>query len=131
MSFLQEFKTFINRGNVVDLAVGVVMGTAFGKIVSSLVADVIMPPVGLVMNGVNFNSLKINLGGDPNAPVTINYGNFIQATIDFLIVSFAIFAFVKFMNRLHFRQQQQQTVSPPPPSREEVLLTEIRDLLKK
>ena len=129
MSFLQEFKTFINRGNVVDLAVGVVIGAAFGKIVSSLVADIIMPPIGLMMKGVNFTSLKIYLGGDPKAPVTLNYGNFLQATLDFIIVSFAIFMFVKFMNRLHFHQQQQ--TAPPPPSKEEVLLTEIRDLLKK
>ena len=129
MSFFQEFKTFINRGNVIDLAVGVVMGTAFGKIVSSLVADIIMPPIGLMMKGVNFTSLKFYLGGDPKAPATINYGNFIQATLDFLIVSFAIFLFVKFINRLHFRQQQ--AAPPPSPSREEILLTEIRDLLKK
>lgn len=129
MSFLQEFKTFINRGNVVDLAVGVVIGTAFGKIISSLVADIIMPPIGLMTQGVNFTSLKFSLGGDPAKPVTINYGNFIQSTIDFVIVAFAIFLFVKFINRLHFRQQQAAPV--PPPSREEVLLTEIRDLLKK
>lgn len=129
MSLLQEFKTFINRGNVIDLAVGVVIGTAFGKIVSSLVADIIMPPIGLITKGVNFTSLKFQLGGDPAAPVTINYGNFLQTTLDFLIVAFAIFLFVRMINRFHIRQQQ--TAPPPAPSREEVLLTEIRDLLKK
>ncbi|MEZ5405046.1 MAG: large-conductance mechanosensitive channel protein MscL [Verrucomicrobiia bacterium] len=128
MGFFQEFKTFINRGNVIDLAVGVVIGTAFGKIVSSLVADVIMPPIGLVMSDVNFANLKLPIGGKPDAPVTINYGNFIQTTIDFLVIAFAVFVFVRFINR--FYRRQQQTAPPPAPSREEILLTEIRDLLK-
>jgi len=131
MSMVKEFKEFVMRGNVIDLAVGIVIGAAFGKIVSSLVADVIMPPLGLVIGGVNFTDLKVILG-PPLAggePVTLNYGNFIQALFDFVIVAFAIFLVVKMVNRMK-RKQVEAPAAPPAPTREQVLLTEIRDLLK-
>jgi len=131
MSVVKEFKEFVMRGNVIDLAVGIVIGAAFGKIVSSLVADVIMPPLGLVIGGVNFTNLKATLGpplagGDP---VTLNYGAFIQALVDFLIVAFAIFMVVKGINRMK-RKQEVAPVPPPAPTKDQILLTEIRDLLK-
>jgi large conductance mechanosensitive channel len=129
MSFMQEFKAFAMRGNVVDLAVGVVIGGAFGKIVSSVVADVIMPPIGLALGGMNFSQLKIVLKeavGETPA-VTLNYGAFVQACVDFMIIAFAIFLLVKMMNRL---QKAEEAAPPPPPPAQEVLLTEIRDILK-
>jgi len=128
---VQEFKEFAMRGNVVDLAVGVVIGGAFGKIVSSVVADVIMPPIGLLMGGVNFTDLKLVLKeavGETPA-VTLNYGSFIQTCVDFIIVAFAIFMLVKAMNSLK-RKEEAAPAAPPPPPPTEVLLTEIRDLLK-
>jgi large conductance mechanosensitive channel len=134
----QEFKEFAMRGNVVDLAVGIVIGAAFGTIVNSLVNDVIMPPIGLVMGNVDFSDLFINLSGqdyaslaaarDAGAPV-IAYGAFINAVINFVIVAFAIFLVVKAMNRLRRQQEEAPEVSPVPP-RQETLLEEIRDLLK-
>ena len=129
MGMMQEFKEFAMRGNVVDLAVGVVIGAAFGKIVSSVVADVIMPPIGLMAGGVNFTDLKAVLKegvGDIPA-VTVNYGSFLQTCFDFLIVAFAIFMLVKALNSM----KKEAAAAPPPPSVQEVLLTEIRDLLKK
>ncbi len=131
MSVLQEFKEFAMRGSVVDLAVGVVIGGAFGKIVSSVVADVIMPPIGVLMGGVDFTDLKIVLKdavGDTPA-VTLNYGSFIQSCVDFLIIAVAIFLLVKVMNTLK-RQEDAAPAEPPPPPASEVLLAEIRDLLK-
>ena len=129
MGMIQEFKEFAMRGNVVDLAVGVVIGAAFSKIVSSVVADVIMPPIGLMAGGVNFTDLKAVLKegvGDIPA-VTVNYGSFLQTCFDFLIVAFAIFILVKALNSM----KKEAAAAPPPPSVQEVLLTEIRDLLKK
>lgn len=131
MSMVKEFKEFVMRGNVIDLAVGIVIGAAFGKIVSSLVADLVMPPLGLVIGGVNFTDLKVALGsplagGDP---VTLNYGNFIQALFDFLIVAFAIFLVVKAVNSMK-RKQEAAPAAPAGPTKDQVLLTEIRDLLK-
>ena len=136
--FLQEFKEFAMRGNVVDLAVGLVIGAAFGTIVTSLVNDVIMPPIGLVMGNVDFADLFINLSGqdyaslaaarDAGAPV-IAYGAFINAVINFVIVAFAIFLVIKAMNRLR-RQQEQAPEETPVPPRQETLLEEIRDILK-
>ncbi len=132
---LDEFKKFIMRGNVVDLAVGIIIGAAFGKIVSSLVGDVLMPPLGLLLGNVNFSSLFISLSGQHYATLaaakaagapTINYGLFINSIIDFLIVSAAVFAVVKGLSKLHKKAE----AAPPAPSREEQLLTEIRDLLK-
>jgi len=130
MGVIQEFKEFVNRGSVVDLAVGVVVGAAFGKIVSSLVADIITPVIGVAVGGVSFTSLSIKLGGsDPAKPVLLNYGNFLQSIFDFLIVAFAIFMFVKVINKL---QKKEAPAPPPPPAppKEEVLLEEIRDVLK-
>lgn len=140
--FFQEFKTFAMRGNVVDMAVGIILGGAFGKIVSSLVSDIIMPPIGLLLGGVDFTDLKITLKqtamnattGVMDPAVTINYGQFIQIIIDFLIVAFAIFLMIKGINRLSHKKEQEEAATPPAPpapSKEEVLLTEIRDLLKE
>lgn len=141
MKILDEFKAFAMRGNVIDMAVGVIIGGAFGKIVSSVVADVIMPPIGLLVGGVNFTDLKwemkeavLNDAGEVVAPaVTLNYGNFLQVTFDFLIVAIAVFAFVKLINSLNKKKKEEAPAAPPAPpapSKEEVLLTEIRDLLK-
>lgn len=127
---LQEFKTFIMRGSVIDLAVGVIMGGAFGKIVNSLVADIIMPPIGLIIGQVNFRDLKLIIGGTDEAPVTWNYGNFIQIVVEFLIIAFAIFMVVKAINALKKKEEAKPT-PPPQPSAQEKLLMEIRDLLKK
>ena len=132
MKILNEFKAFAMKGNVVDMAVGIIIGAAFGKIVSSIVADVIMPPIGLLVGGVNFTDLKIVLQeavGDAPA-VTINYGNFLQVTFDFIIIAFAIFMVVKAMNSAQ-EKEEAAPAAPPAPYKEEVLLTEIRDLLKK
>lgn len=138
MKILDEFKAFAMRGNVIDMAVGVIIGGAFGKIVSSVVADMIMPPIGLLVGGVNFTDLKwemkeavLNDAGEVVAPaVTLNYGNFLQVTFDFLIVAIAVFAFVKLINSLNKKKKEEAPAAPPAPSKEEVLLTEIRDLLK-
>ena len=136
MSFINEFKAFAMRVNVVDMAVGIIIGGAFGKIITSLVNDVIMPPIGVLVGGVDFTELKLQLkeasvdaAGNAVAAVTINYGQFIQTTIDFLIVAFAIFMMVKLMNSLK-KKEAQVPVAPPAPTKEEVLLTEIRDILK-
>lgn len=132
MSLMKEFKQFAMRGNVVDMAVGIIIGGAFGKIVSSIVNDVIMPPIGLLLGGVNFTDFKIILkdATADAAAVTLNYGNFIQVTIDFLIVAFAIFMIIKAMNRMK-KKEEEVPAAPPAPSAQETLLTEIRDLLKK
>ena len=138
MSLLKEFKSFAMRGNVIDLAVGVIIGGAFGKIVASLVADVIMPPIGLLIGGVNFVDLKWEMkaaeivDGVEKAAVTLNYGNFLQVTFDFIIVAFAIFMFIKGMNKLNKKKEDAPApAAPPAPSKEELLLAEIRDLLKE
>ncbi|WP_413727604.1 large-conductance mechanosensitive channel protein MscL [Sodalis sp. RH19] len=132
MSFLQEFRKFAMRGNVVDLAVGVIIGAAFGKIVTSLVANVIMPPLGLLIGGVDFRSfgwvLKPAQGDTP--AVVLQYGIFLQNVFDFLIVALAVFCVIKLINRLH-RKHEEAPAAPPKPSAEETLLTEIRDLLKQ
>ena len=132
MGMMQEFKTFAMRGNVVDMAVGIIIGGAFGKIVSSLVADVIMPPIGVIIGGVNFSNLSITIkkAVGESAAVTIGYGKFIQSVFDFLIIAFAIFMMIKVMNSL--KKKEEETPAPPPaPSNEEVLLTEIRDALRQ
>lgn len=132
MSFVKEFKDFAMRGNVVDLAVGIIIGGAFGKIVSSLVADVIMPPVGVLIGGVDFSSLALTLKeATATAPaVVLSYGKFLQTIVDFTIVAFAIFMMVKAINSLK-REKEAAPPAPAKPSNEEVLLGEIRDLLKK
>lgn len=131
MSLFKEFRDFAMRGNVVDLAVGVIIGAAFGKIVSSLVANIIMPPLGLLIGGVDFKQFKWVLKpaeGDIPA-VVMEYGNFIQTVFDFIIVAFAIFIAIKLMNKLHKKKEVEKPA--PKPSNEEVLLSEIRDLLKQ
>jgi large conductance mechanosensitive channel len=129
MGMLKEFKEFAVKGNVVDMAVGIIIGAAFGKIVSSVVADVIMPPIGLVLGGVNFSELTVVLKAavEQTPAVTLNYGKFIQTVIDFLIIAFAIFILVKGINSLKRKQEE----APAEPPKQEVLLTEIRDLLKQ
>ena len=126
---LKEFKAFAMRGNVVDMAVGIIIGAAFGKIVSSLVKDVIMPPIGMIMGGMDFSSLAVALGEGEEA-ATINYGIFINTVLDFLIVAIAIFFLIKAINSLK-KKEEEKPAEPPKPSAEEKLLTEIRDLLAK
>jgi large conductance mechanosensitive channel len=137
MKIVQEFKQFAMKCNVVDMAVGIIIGAAFGKIITSLVNDVIMPPLGLLVGGMDFTDLKIPLkgagvdeAGNVINAVTINYGNFIQVAFDFLIVAFVIFMIIKAMNNLK-RKEEVAPSAPPVPTKEEILLTEIRDLLKK
>lgn len=126
---LKEFKDFAMRGNVVDMAVGIIIGAAFGKIVSSLVSDVIMPPIGMIMGSVDFSDLSIALGAAEDA-ASLNYGLFINTVINFLIVAFAIFLLIKGINSMK-KKEEAKPAEPPKPSSEEVLLTEIRDLLAK
>jgi len=132
MGMMKEFKEFAMRGNVVDMAVGIIIGGAFGKIVSSFVADVIMPPLGMLLGKVNFSELAITLkaASGETAAVTLNYGQFVQTVVDFLIIAFSIFVAIKAMNTLK-KQEEAAPAAPPAPSKEEVLLTEIRDLLKQ
>lgn len=132
MSMMKEFKEFAVKGNVVDMAVGIIIGAAFGKIVSSFVADVVMPPIGVLLGGVDFSSLtftvKDAIGSTP--AVVISYGKFIQTVVDFTIIAFAIFIAIKVINSLK-REAAEKAKEPPKPSAEEVLLGEIRDLLKE
>lgn len=132
MGMLQEFKTFAVKGNVVDMAVGIIVGAAFGKIVSSFVGDVIMPPLGLAIGGVDFSNLAVTLkeASADGTAVTLSYGKFIQTVVDFVIVAFAIFIAVKAINRLK-KQEAATPAAPPPPTKDQELLAEIRDLLKK
>jgi large conductance mechanosensitive channel len=140
-NFIQEFKAFAMKGNVVDMAVGVIIGGAFGKIVSSVVADIIMPPIGLLVGGVNFTDLKwemkqayVNEAGEDVAAVTLNYGNFLQTLFDFLIIAFSIFLFIKLITKLTTKKKEEEAPAAPAapePTKEELLLTEIRDLLKE
>lgn len=142
--FFKEFKDFAMKGNVMDMAVGIIIGAAFGKIVSSLVADLLMPLVGALVGGVNFTDWKWIIVGERASlldkeilmpAVTLNYGNFIQVLLDFIIIAFCIFLLVKGLNKLTTKKEEEVAVPEPPaepePTREEVLLTEIRDLLKK
>jgi len=136
MNFFKEFKEFAMRGNVMDMAVGIILGGAFGKIVSSFVSDVIMPPIGLLLGGVDFSQLKMtlqqahtNAAGELIPAVTLNYGVFINTVIDFTIVAFTIFLMINAINRFH-RKKAEEPAAPPAPTKEEELLTEIRDLLK-
>lgn len=126
---LKEFKDFAMRGNVVDMAVGIIIGAAFGKIIASLVADVIMPPIGMLMGNVDFSDLAFALGQGEGA-ASINYGVFINTVINFLIVAFAIFMLIRGMNSMK-KKEEEKPAEPAKPSAEEALLTEIRDLLAK
>lgn len=133
MSLLKEFKEFAVKGNVIDMAVGIIIGAAFGKVVSSVVNDIIMPPIGLLIGGIDFSKLALTLqaAADGTEAVVISYGKFIQTTVDFTIIAFAIFMMIKAINSL--KRQEAAQASPPPepaPTKEELLLTEIRDLLK-
>jgi large conductance mechanosensitive channel len=129
MSLASEFKEFAMRGNVVDLAVGVIVGAAFGKIVSSLVADVVMPPIGMALGGTNFGDLSVSLGTGPDGKdVLLRYGAFLQTMIDFLIIAFALFVAIKVINRL---KRPDPAAPPPAPTKTEVLLEEIRDELRR
>jgi large conductance mechanosensitive channel len=130
MGIASEFKEFAMKGNVVDMAVGVIIGTAFGKIVSSLVADVVMPPLGLAIGGVNFKDLAATLGTDANTgePVVLKYGVFLQTIFDFLIIALVLFLAIRMLNKL---KKPAPTAAPSPPPRQEVLLEEIRNLLAK
>lgn len=138
--FINEFKEFAVKGNAVDMAVGVIIGGAFGKIVTSIVNDIIMPPIGWLIGGVNFTDLKfelpaVDLGVEKMEAATINYGAFIQTLIDFTIIAFCVFMLVKGINHLAKKKKKEEkkaeTPAPPAPSAEEKLLTEIRDLLKQ
>ena len=123
----RDFCAFFQRGSVVDLAVGVMIGASFGKIVSSFVADLLMPPLGLLMGGMNFSSLKLTLGGSPTAPVTLNYGSFLQALMDFTLIALVLFILVSLINRMHRRAP----APAPGLTADQQLLTEIRDELRR
>ena len=131
---MSEFKDFAMRGNVVDMAVGIIIGGAFGKIVSSFVNDVLMPPIGVAIGGVDFSQLSMTIqeAAGEAAAVTVNYGTFIQAIIDFVIIAFAIFMAIRAMNNMKKKEEEApaEPEAPPAPSNEEVLLTEIRDALR-
>jgi large conductance mechanosensitive channel len=129
---IKEFKEFAMRGNVVDMAVGIIIGGAFGKIISSFVSDVLMPPIGLMLGGMDFSKLALTLkeGSEGVEPVLLKYGVFINTTIDFLIIAFAIFMVIKAMNSMK-KKKEEAPAAPPPPPADVQLLTEIRDLLKK
>ena len=135
MKLVKEFKAFISRGNVIDLAVGVIIGGAFGKIVSSFVNDIVMPVIGIIIGGVDFSSLSVTVGaklvdGEMQGGSTITYGMFIQNIIDFLIIALCVFLFIKLINSFK-KKKEEAPAAPPAPSKEEQLLTEIRDLLKE
>ena len=125
MGFTKEFKEFAMKGNVMDLAVGVIIGAAFGKIIASLVENILMPIIGVLLQGVNFATLSVNIG-----EAKIMYGSFIGAIIDFIIIALVLFMIIKAMNKMK-KKEEVAPSAPPPPTREQVLLTEIRDLLKK
>ena len=135
-TFLQDFKAFAMRGNVMDMAVGVIIGGAFSKIITSVVSDIIMPPIGLLVGGLNFTDLKWEMkpaqeiDGVMQEAVTLNYGNFLQTAFDFIIIAISIFIFIRLISKLS-RKKEEAPAAPPAPSKEEVLLTEIRDLLKE
>lgn len=137
--FINEFKEFAVKGNAVDMAVGVIIGSAFGKIISSIVNDIIMPPIGWLIGGVNFRDLKVTLpsvdvGIEKLQPATINYGNFLQTTFDIIIIALCVFMLIKGINKMARKKKEEEkkeeTVAAPTPTKEELLLTEIRDLLK-
>ena len=139
MGFIKEFKEFAVKGNVMDMAVGVIIGGAFGKIVTSLVNDILMPPIGVIMGNTDFSNLKLDIsivrdaisGAETAEPVYWNYGAFIQQCIDFIILAFCVFLLVKLMNKLKKKKEAPAPAPEPQPTKEEILLTEIRDLLKE
>jgi large conductance mechanosensitive channel len=131
MKLVDEFKSFAVKGNVTDMAIGIIIGAAFGKIISSMVSDIIMPPLGLLIGGVNFTDLKLIMKAatETHPAVTWNFGNFLQATFDFLIIALVVFMVIKAINIA--KRKEEVKPAPPAPSKEEILLTEIRDLLKR
>lgn len=131
--FIKEFKEFAVKGNAIDMAVGVIIGAAFGKIVSSIVSDIIMPPIGWLIGGMDFTDLKVKLPVNPINPevsATINYGVFVQTVIEFVIIAFCVFLLVNGINIMARKKKDETPAAPPAPSKEELLLTEIRDILK-
>lgn len=132
MSLIKEFKEFAVKGNVIDMAVGIIIGGAFGKIVSSFVADVVMPPIGVLLGGVDFAKLSLTVkeATETTEAVKVNYGMFLNTIIDFIIIAFVIFMVIKAMNKMK-KKEEEKPAAPPAPTKQEVLLTEIRDLLKK
>jgi len=130
MSMMSEFKDFAMKGNVIDMAVGIVIGGAFGKIVASFVSDILMPAIGALMGGVDFSDLAMKIKGVNGEEVAIKYGAFLQTTIDFLIIAFSIFMVIKAINKMK-KKEEEKPAEPPKPSNEEVLLKEIRDALKQ
>lgn len=132
MKIIDEFKAFAMKGNAIDMAVGIIIGAAFGKIVSSLVGDVLMPPIGVLLGGVDFSSLAVTIKAatEHNPAVVISYGKFIQTIIDFIIIAFSIFMLIKFLTKMQ-KKKEALPAAPPAPTKEELLLTEIRDILKK
>lgn len=131
--FIKEFKEFAVKGNAIDMAVGVIIGAAFGKMVSSIVSDIIMPPIGWLIGGMDFTDLKVKLPVNPINPevsATINYGVFVQTVIEFVIIAFCVFLLVKGINIMARKKKDETPAAPPAPSKEELLLTEIRDILK-
>lgn len=140
MGVIKEFKEFAVKGNVLDMAIGIIIGGAFGKIVTSILNDILMPPLGLLIGGTDFTDLKVTIkektidaAGNAVAEVTVNYGNFVQTLIDFTLVAIAVFMIIKVMNRIRAKLDAAPKAPAPPaePTKEEILLTEIRDLLKK
>jgi len=140
MKILKDFKEFAVRGNVIDLAVGIIIGAAFGKIISSVVNDIIMPPIGLLVGGIDFKDIAVTMKNavvDPatgkilKEAVTLKVGNFIQTVVDFLIVAFAIFMMIKGISNINRKKAEEAPAAPPAPTKDQELLTEIRDLLKK
>jgi large conductance mechanosensitive channel len=131
MKLVDEFKSFAVKGNVTDMAIGIIIGAAFGKIISSMVSDIIMPPLGLLIGGVNFTDLKLIMKAatETHPAVTWNFGNFLQAAFDFLIIALVVFMVIKAINIA--KRKEEVKPAPPAPSKEEILLTEIRDLLKR
>ena len=127
---IEEFKAFVLRGNVIDLAVGVIIGGAFGKIVNSVIEDIIMPPIGMLINNVNVRDLKFRIGGTEEAPVFLSYGNFLQTTFEFLLIAFVIFLVIRFMSKIRKADETPAEQVAPTPE-EVILLREIRDALKK
>jgi len=130
MGMMSEFKDFAMKGNVIDMAVGIVIGAAFGKIVASFVKDILMPAIGAMMGGVDFSALAMKVKGVNGEEVAIKYGSFLQTTIDFVIIAFSIFMVIKVINKMK-KKEEEKPEEPPKPSNEEVLLKEIRDALKQ
>lgn len=132
MSMIKEFKEFAVKGNVVDMAVGIIIGGAFGKIVSSFVTDVVMPPIGVLLGGIDFAKLSLTVqeATETAEAVKLNYGAFLNTIIDFIIIAFVIFMAIKAMNKMK-KQEEEKPAAPPTPTKQEILLSEIRDLLKK